>query len=182
MSEDKIRTIIIEYFKPLRKKLKTKLEKSKNIKIVGIAEDGENGLKLIEYLRPDIVLVGLDLTNQLERETTQIIKSNYPDTKLIILTSYFSKCEIFKFLGIGANAYCQRKFSNKILTAIKEVRRGRYWLDPKIKRTILKWISEIKEKNAYISKTSPKATLVSEPEIEIPNLLIGSKNYTEIAE
>ena len=85
--EDKIHVLVIDSNSIVRKSLIAVLEQFPDLAIVGEAEDGESGITLVGQLEPHVVLINLmEMTNAVA--TTVSIRQNYPNTQVIIVSSF----------------------------------------------------------------------------------------------
>ena len=100
-----IRILIVDDQKSVREKLKILLEQEPNLEVVGTAEDGYEALEGVVDLSPDIVIMDMIMTRMDGVSATQIICQNYPQTKIIGLSSFESKDLIDQFLRVGGKGY-----------------------------------------------------------------------------
>ena len=182
----KIRLVIIEDHVLTRIGLKTALEESKIIEVVAEAEYAETGIKLVQDLEPDVVVMDLGLPNMNGIEATKQIKQLNSNVKVLILTSHDREEEILEALRSGANAYCMKDVNPSRLTSIIEgVSDGGIWIDPSIARILIKkgvfaTSTETKNENTQQKKESPSP--LTQRELEILQLLANGLNYLEIAD
>ena len=174
-----ISLLIIEDYKLTRLGLKYFLEKSELIRVVGEADNGEDGLQLFKKLNPDIVLMDLGLPKMNGIEATRKIREINPKAKIIVLTSHSFDNEVLTTLGSGAQAYCLKDISPELLTkVICEVNEGAMWLDPQIARIAL---SMFQRQGSGCTKDKNESHL-TEREYEVLKLLVLGKSNTEIAD
>jgi DNA-binding NarL/FixJ family response regulator len=147
-SENAITILLIEDHEFTRIGLKMSLEQIDGLKIVGEAPDGEKGVELALSLKPQVILMDVEMPLMDGIEATKQIKEKSPDTKIVMLTSHKSDQTIFAALSAGANGYCLKNISAEQLSAvINMVADGAVWLDPGIANRVL---------SAYtISSTEP---------------------------
>ncbi len=176
-----INLLIIEDYKLTRLGLKYFLEKSKIIRVVGEADNGEDGLNLFKKLNPDVVLMDLGLPKMNGIEATRKIREVNPNAKIIVLTSHSFDNEVLTTLGSGAQAYCLKDISPELLTkVICEVNEGAMWLDAQIAKTALSMF----QRQGIFSKGSREKSEshLTEREYEVLKLLVLGKSNTEIAD
>ena len=181
--EKNVSVAIIEDYKLTRMGLKSSLDEFEGISVTGEAEDAEKGLLLINRIKPNVVLMDLGLPGMNGIEATGRLKQEYPEIKVIILTSHERDEEVLAALGSGANAYCLKDIEPAALVnVIKEVAKGACWLDPVIAKVALKLFP--KPENIRISSTnhlSDGRSQLTERELEVLRLLVKGKSNTEIA-
>ncbi len=82
------------------------LEQIDGLKVVGEASDGEKGVELAMSLKPQVILMDVEMPLMDGIEATKQIKDKSPDAKVVMLTSHKSDQTIFAALSAGANGYC----------------------------------------------------------------------------
>jgi DNA-binding NarL/FixJ family response regulator len=122
----KVATVgIIEDNPGLRRSLVRIISRSPNLKLVGDWSDGESALSALKTLRPQIVLMDINLPGMSGIECTAALKRINPETQVIIVTVYEDTDSIFRALRVGACGYVlKRAYSAEILEAIAEVLQG----------------------------------------------------------
>jgi len=158
-SSDNISILIVEDHEFTRMGLKLSLEQISGLQIVGEAQDGEAGVRKVLELKPDIVLMDIEMPNMDGIEATKQIKEKAPEVRVIMLTSHKSDQTIFAALSAGANGYCLKNISaQQLSTVIKMVADGAVWLDPGIANRVL---------SAYsLPEPQPAVPKVAAPKIE----------------
>lgn len=185
---DKIRVMIVEDHEFTRVGLKLSLDQSDLLEIVGEAEDGVAAIKLAEDLKPDVILMDIELPEMDGIEATGQIRQNLPDTRVIMLTSHTSDQEIFAALGAGAHGYCLKSTSSKqLLDVISTVADGAVWLDPGIANRVLCAYAGGEAPQAPAStggraKAKSNELSLSPRETEILRLVAGGLSNQQIAD
>lgn len=178
-----ISVIIVEDYKLTRVGLKSALNEYDHINVVSEAEDAEEGLKLIEKFRPDVVLMDLGLPGMNGLEATMKMKEKFPKTKVIILTSHERGEEVIAALGSGANAYCLKDITPETLSeVIKNVAEGACWVDPAVSSIALNFFP--KPENVTLlqsTEVQDARSQLTERELEVLKHLVKGKSNTEIA-
>lgn len=138
LSESTIRIVIVEDHEFTRIGLKMGLEQVPGLSVIAESEDGRDGLKTVMDLKPDVVLMDIELPHMDGIEATRRIRKELPETRVIMLTSHQSDQEIFAALSAGANGYCLKNISSAQLgTVVRSVAEGAVWLDPGIANRVL---------------------------------------------
>src|SRR6202021_747594 len=109
--EDAITILLVEDHEFTRIGLKMSLEQIEGIFLVGEAADGQEGVDKTAQLKPDVVLMDVEMPVMDGIEATKQIKESTPDTKVVMLTSHKSDQTIFAALSAGANGYCLKNIS-----------------------------------------------------------------------
>lgn len=119
--------------------LKMLLEQTSHFKVVGEAEDGEDAVSQVKNLKPEVIMMDLDLPKLDGVRATKAIKEALPETRILIFTSAEDDDSIFGALKAGADGYCLKNISAELLAnAIHSVMEGAAWLDPAIAQTVIK--------------------------------------------
>jgi len=183
-----ISVIIVEDHEFTRMGLKLSLDALPGIKVIGEAEDGEQGIEKARELKPDVVLMDIQLPDLDGIEATKQIRTDNPDMRVIMLTSHSSDQAIFAALGAGANAYCLKNITAQQLSAvIKMVADGGAWLDPGIANRVLSAYSTTKGQPVPAEKPAAKSPkrdshTLSPRETEVLRLVAEGFSNQRIAE
>ena len=100
-----IRILIADDANLIRQALNIYFEHESDLEIVGTAENGKTALDLVEKLKPDIVLMDMEMPEMNGLTATKIISQRFPRTKVLIISSHNSRDYIDKALYVGANGY-----------------------------------------------------------------------------
>ena len=120
-----IKTIIVEDQELIRKSLKIVLESMSEIRIIGMASNGEEAIQLCEREKPDIVLMDIQMPVMDGVKATEIIKTQMPETKVIILTTFQDITYVMNALNAGAEGYILKAVDPQFLVdGIKMVYHG----------------------------------------------------------
>ncbi len=132
MSENKVQSIVVIDDHPLlRKGLQQLADLSPAIQIIGEANSGEQGLALVEELRPDLVLLDLNMPGMDGLKTLQVLKQLEPAPKVAILTVSDAPEDIMAALRGGADAYLLKDIDpEELLNKLHELAEGRLVMSP----------------------------------------------------
>lgn len=140
----KYNILIVEDHALTRFGLKTALEiKSADeelnyVKKVFEAPNAKIGFSIIEKEKIDCVIMDLGLPGIDGIEATKIIKSKYPNMKVVVLSSHEQEEDVIKAIRAGANAYFTKDINqDKLIYIIASVVKGAAWFDPKIAKYVL---------------------------------------------
>ncbi len=100
-----IRILIVDDQKVVREKLRYMLEQADDMKVVGIATDGNIALEQIEVFKPDIVLIDIEMPNMDGIDATKIISRKFPDIKVMVLSTFDSEEYVDRSINAGAKGY-----------------------------------------------------------------------------
>ncbi len=183
ISTCEIKVVIIEDFKLTRVGLRCALNENKDINVIGESESAMNGLRIIEQLKPDVVLMDLGLPGMNGIEAIMKLRETNKTTKVIALTSHDREEEVIAVLSAGANAYCLKDIDPiKLADVIRDVANGVCWLDAEIAEKVLRSFPK-QEKLVLLNSKSNQENQVplTEREYEVLRHLVSGKSNTEIA-
>ncbi len=127
-----IRILIVDDHDLVREGIRTMLEQEAGFEVVGEVGDGQEAVRKVLELEPDVVLMDVNLPGGLGGlEATEAIVAQRPATKVIILTQYEQGEYIRRALRIGAQGYLlKRSVSRQLKEAIRTVFQGQRYLHP----------------------------------------------------
>lgn len=134
MSEQQVqRLVVIDDHPLLRKGLQQLADLSPDVEIVGEADSGAEGLALAQELRPDLILLDLNMPGMNGLDTLIALKEMQLDTRVVILTVSNAEEDVVKALRSGADGYLLKDMDpEEILVKFKEVAEGRVVMSPNI--------------------------------------------------
>src|SRR5690625_325290 len=128
-----IRDIVVDDHDVVRKGIIAYLQTDNEINVIGEAASGQNGAKMILKEKPDVVLMDLMMENGNGIEATKQVMDQYPECKIIILTSYYDDEQVFPAIEAGAFSYILKTSSgDEIIAAIKKAVNGENVIEPKV--------------------------------------------------
>ncbi len=135
--EKKIKVLITDDQTELAEELKSVLETDSEIEVVGTATDGFQALLKMPELLPDVVLMDIRMPNMNGVVATQRIKAEYPEVKVVILTTFDDSDYILNAINNGASGYLLKDIgSTALIDAVKNAYAGDTILPAKIARRI----------------------------------------------
>ncbi|MBW8800598.1 MAG: response regulator transcription factor [Streptomyces sp.] len=113
------------------------------VEVVGAAGDGEEAVRLVAELSPDVVLMDLRMPRCDGVEATRRIRSEYPGTQVVVLTTFADDESLFPALRAGARGYLTKDAGgDEIVRAVESVLSGDAGLSPSIQRRLLERLSQ----------------------------------------
>lgn len=175
-SSAKIRVLIAEDHPIMRQGLSVVLDAHEGFTLVGEAEDGEQAVRLAQELKPDVILMDIQMPVMDGITATQEITRLQPDIRILVLTSYPADDKVFQAIQAGAMGYFLKETrSDQLIDAIRMVHQGTAILQPEIARKLM---AEIRQPPAA---TNTKDAL-TQREMEILRYLARGYSNQEIAE
>ena len=113
------------------------------VEVVGAAGDGDEAVRLVAELAPDVVLMDLRMPRCDGVEATRRIRAEHPRTQVVVLTTYADDDSLFPALEAGARGYLTKDAGgDEIVRAVHSVLSGDAGLSPSIQRRLLERLSE----------------------------------------
>jgi NarL family two-component system response regulator LiaR len=174
MMEDKqsIKVIIADDHLVIRSGIRAVLSVYDGVELAGEAVNGQEAVELCEKYRPHVVLMDIMMPVMDGIEATASIMERWPDTRIIMLSSYKDAELVEGSLKAGAISYLLKNASaDEIVNAIREASGGRSMISPEVTQVM---VSEMK-------KQKEKAYNLTRREKEILALMIDGLSNKEIA-
>ncbi|NUR83534.1 MAG: response regulator transcription factor [Nonomuraea sp.] len=151
-----IRVVVADDQSVVREGLVLLLGLLPGIQVVGSAADGEASLGLVDAERPDVVLMDLRMPRMDGVEATRRIRSAYPDTQVVVLTTYSDDESVFAALRAGARGFLTKDAdADEIAKALATVTRGDAQLDPTVQRRLLDTIGRDTREPDHAPRPAP---------------------------
>jgi len=133
-----IKVLIVDDHDMVRKGLAAFLKSKPDLKLVGEARDGEDALLACGQHQPDVILMDLMMPHMGGVEATRAIRSRFPETRIIALTSFKEQDLVQQALQAGAISYLLKDVSvDDLAEAIRAAARGTSVLAPEATRSLI---------------------------------------------
>ncbi len=170
-----IRIVIADDHPIVRQGLAAVLEQEEDLKVVGQAGNGLEAVALARELRPDIILMDLQMPEMDGVEAIQRIKEETPDIGIIILTTYDADDYIFRGIEAGARGYLLKDSPpGEVLNAIRAVHKGESLIQPRVASRLLDRFSQL-------ARAPDTGEVLSPREVEVLQLMAKSNVNKAIA-
>lgn len=174
---NRVRVVLVDDHEVVRLGLITLLEDLDWVEVAAEAGSAEEAVQAVRQHRPDVVVMDIRLPGESGIEACRKITSQWPETKVIMLTSSADDEIIFKALQAGASGYVLKQVGNQaLISALQAARNGESLLDPFVtQRVILRMRETEKQRQAQAFRN------LSERELEVLALVAEGKSNAEIA-
>jgi NarL family two-component system response regulator LiaR len=174
---NKIKIIIADDHALFREGTHSLIDHEKDMEVVGEASDGDETIKLVNKLRPHVVLMDIAMPRVNGIEATQRIKADFPATAVLILTAYDNDQYITALLEAGAAGYLLKNVSGSdLVNAIRAVHAGEAVLHPAIAKKVFSRLGS----SSRQADTPQQIDKLSEREMEILKLAAKSMSNQDI--
>ena len=176
-----IKIVLAEDHQIVRNGVKTLLEKEKDLKVVGEAENGLETLKLLEN-NPDVDIILADV-NMPEMDGLQLaatVRENYPKTKVIILSMLDHEKYVVDAFDQGVKGYLLKNVDNKeMVFAVRHIFEGRPYICSELSMKMFKKVARQIKKPEFSKDESIEFT---QRELEVLTLIADGLTNQEIAD
>lgn len=158
--------------------LKRILQSDPEIKVIGIANNGQQALDLINHQTPDVVLMDLQMPIMNGVQAIRQLRKTHPDLPILVLTTYMDDKWLFDAIRAGATGYLLKdRPRHELLEAIKGTVSGESHLDPSVAKKVLNQVASAPEPIQF-----DESIEISERERDILTLLVEGLSNAEIAQ
>lgn len=177
-----IKILIADDQELIRQSLQIVLGMEKDMEITDAVSNGLEVVRSVRKDRPDVILMDIRMPEMDGVVCTQIIKENYPDIKIIILTTFDEDEYVFNALKYGASGYLLKGISTKELAdAIRRVHQGSAMINGDITSKVVKLFSKMAQSNISIQVDDSQAAVLKQTEWQIIALVGSGLSNKEIA-
>lgn len=138
-----------------------------DLKLVAEAANGEDAIEKFRTYRPDVVLMDLQMPGFNGIEATVRILSEFPDARIVVLTTYKGDAQVLRALRAGTRAYLLKGHDRELIETIHAVMEGRKRIPPEVAAELAEHVIDDE---------------LSEREIEVLKLIAAGNSNKQIAD
>ena len=164
----KTRILIVDDHSLMRMGLSSLIASEKDMETVGEADNGKVAIELVRKLRPDVVIMDLMMPELTGSEATKIIHGEFPEIKIVILTSFGSSAEMSQAIANGAvGTLMKDTATDDLVSTIRAVASGRTMIPDELIR---------------MSKEDVETLQLTEHQLEILSCVVRGLTNADIAQ
>ncbi|MBN9389801.1 MAG: response regulator transcription factor [Chloroflexi bacterium] len=175
---DPIRLLVADDHPIVREGLRALIATEPHMQLVGEAADGVKAIEQINALKPDVILLDLQMPRKDGLAVINEVVQEDPAVRIVVLTSFAEDEKVFAAIKAGALGYLLKDSSpDELLQAIRDVDNGESHLHPTIARKVMRELSKPATANQ-----KPTAEPLTGREVEILGLVAQALTNREIGE
>ena len=180
--DGKIKIVIADDQELIRESLKIVLSANPDMEVTDTVADGREVIRSVRACRPDVILMDLRMPEMDGVSCTRIIKENYPQIKIIILTTFDDDEYVYNALKYGASGYLLKGVSMaELSSAIRTVHSGKAMINPDVAVKVVRLFSQMAQSNYGIRVDSRMVEEIGKTEWKVIQQVGYGRSNKEIA-
>ena len=173
---EQIQIVVVDDHPVLRDGLSAVLNTQPDFRVIGEAESGVEAVEIIVELRPDVVMLDLEMPEMDGVETLKRLREHNPDIRVIVFTAFDTDERILAAVQAGAQGYLLKGAPrDQIFEAVRVVHSGDSLLQPVVASKLLRQMSQTSESTETFGSVTPRG-------LDVLRLLARGLQNKEIAE
>lgn len=173
---NRIKVLLIDDDKLVCSSLKIILSAQEDIEVVGIGNNGKEAVSLYKKLLPDILLMDIRMDEMSGLEAGEILLKEYPEARILYLTTFLDDDYIIKALNIGAKGYMLKQDYDSIVPSLRAVILGQNVYGNEIVSKLPSLLSHTFDSSIYENHG------ITDKELSIIQLIAEGKSNKEMAQ
>ena len=133
MSKPCIRVLCVDDHRIVREGIALIIDRQPDMEVVGVAAKGEQAVTLFSSLRPDVTLMDLQLGRMSGLAAISAIRTEHPEARIVVLTTYDGDEDIYRALEAGAATYLLKDaLSDDLIDVVRQVPAGKRPIGPHV--------------------------------------------------
>ena len=179
---EKIKIVIADDQELIRDSLKIVLSSNPDMEVIDTVEDGREVIRSVRARKPDVILMDVRMPEMDGVSCTKIIKENYPQIKIIILTTFDDDEYVYNALKHGASGYLLKGVSMaELSSAIRTVYSGKAMINPDIAVKVVRLFSQMAKANYTIQVDDRNVEDISRTEWKVIQQVGYGRSNKEIS-
>ena len=172
------KVMVVDDHPIMRSGLRDVLEASGRFEVVGLAGDGEEAVRTVGELEPQVIVMDVIMPNKDGIDACREIQEILPETRVLMLTASSEEDAVIEAIAAGATGYLQ-KYSRpeELVQAVLDVAEGRLRIPDKAIREVFAMVRSVRERSS--GQASAKLSAL---ERDVLTLFASGRSYSEIAE
>ncbi|MBI5824661.1 MAG: response regulator transcription factor [Chloroflexi bacterium] len=182
MNTKKARILLVDDHELFREGVAQVINNQPDMEVVGQADDGLEALTMAHELRPDLILMDINMPLSNGLEATELIRANIPESIIIMLTTHEEEEKLFNAVKAGAQGYILKSTSSTgLIRGIRGALDGESSVPRKLVGQLLAEFSKLSKRpeNLVNEETTP---IITQREREILNIMATGASNQEIAD
>lgn len=180
--DGKIKIVIADDQELIRESLKIVLSANPDMEVTDTVADGREVIRSVRACRPDVILMDVRMPEMDGVSCTRIIKENYPQIKIIILTTFDDDEYVYNALKYGASGYLLKGVSMaELSSAIRTVHSGKAMINPDVAVKVVRLFSQMAQSNYGIRVDSRMVEEIGKTEWKVIQQVGYGRSNKEIA-
>lgn len=180
--DGKIKIVIADDQELIRESLKIVLSANPDMEVTDTVADGREVIRSVRACRPDVILMDVRMPEMDGVSCTRIIKENYPQIKIIILTTFDDDEYVYNALKYGASGYLLKGVSMaELSSAIRTVHSGKAMINPDVAVKVVRLFSQMAQSNYGIRVDSRMVEEIGKTEWKVIRQVGYGRSNKEIA-
>ncbi|MDQ0230323.1 DNA-binding NarL/FixJ family response regulator [Metabacillus malikii] len=183
----RLRIVIADDQTLFREGLQTILSLEDDLEVVGVANNGQDVLELVHKLQPHVVLMDVEMPVLNGIESTKILKKQYPELKILILSTFAEDTYIIEGLAHGACGYLLKDLhADTLISSIRDAASGQFMLPAPIAEVLAKRLYQTSDVATYPIQHQSKVKNsfpdpLTERELDLARLMVRGFTNKEIS-
>lgn len=180
--KDTIKIMIADDQELIRDSLKIVLSNNLDMEVIDTVADGREVIRSVRAAKPDVILMDVRMPEMDGVSCTKIIKENYPQIKIIILTTFDDDEYVYNALKYGASGYLLKGVSMaELSSAIRTVYSGKAMINPDIAVKVVRLFSQMAKGNYSIQVNDRNVDEISRTEWKVIQQVGYGRSNKEIS-
>ena len=178
-NQTKLRVLVADDHPVFRKGLILAVGAERSIEIVGEAGDGNQALRLSEELRPDVIVLDIEMPGMNGLQVAEAIIERHLPVDIVFLTMYKEEDMFNEAMDLGVKGYVLKESAvSDIVNSIRTVAEGRYFLSP----SISEYLVTRSDRARLLLKKKPQLENLTKTERKVLRMISENKTSKEIGD